>query len=94
MTSQETKLIEYASNLYCQECLSLIKMPIDYDRMKEDFENTIIKIKRNEEKVVFALSGGKDSIVALQILVEKYSIRPITFTIDHGFKNDTILFTL
>jgi len=91
MTSKETKLIEYNSNLYCPECLSLIKMPINYGCLKEEFENAIIKIKRNKEKVVFALSGGKDSIVALQILVEKYGIRPITFTIDHGFKNDTIM---
>ena len=37
------------------------------------------------------LSGGKDSTAALYYMVEKYGLKPLAFTFDHGFVGDEAL---
>lgn len=89
--SSEGNLVMYDDHLYCEECLDLIKFPVDREHIKSEFVKFVNDIKIKNKNTLFALSGGKDSIVALKILVENYGIRPQVFTIDHGFKNKLII---
>lgn len=91
LTERDCQLYKYNEKLYCKDCYDLIKEPINCLDLKVSFERFIKNIKDNNLQLAFALSGGKDSIVALQILIEEYNIRPLVFTIDHGFKNVTIV---
>lgn len=79
---------------FCEECYSLLLNPLNYEKMQYEFEMYVEQIKeKNKEKkydVLFALSGGKDSIAALYFTIEKYNLRPLAFTVDHGYKNQTI----
>lgn len=79
---------------YCDECFELLNNPLDYEKMEKEFDSYVEEIKeRNKDKkydILFALSGGKDSIAALYFTIEKYKLRPLAFTVDHGYKNQVI----
>lgn len=85
---------QFNGEWYCDECYDLLKNPLDYHAMASEFEDYVQSLKeKNKDKnydVLFALSGGKDSIAALYFTIEKYHLRPLAFTVDHGFKNDII----
>lgn len=91
INSSEESLVMYNDQFYCEECMELMKYPLNYRQIRNDFESFITDMKANNEESIFALSGGKDSVVALKILVQNYDVRPKVFTVDHGFKNKLIM---
>ncbi|MDR0923853.1 MAG: hypothetical protein LBN31_05830 [Hungatella sp.] len=78
----------------CQECLKFEFNHLDSLSLNEQWSKYIANIKKKAKgkyDVLFALSGGKDSIAALYFTVKKYNLKPLAFTVNHGFKNEVIL---
>jgi PP-loop superfamily ATP-utilizing enzyme len=73
----------------------LVRNPPDYAAISAEWDEFVAKIKADRKQkdydVLFALSGGKDSVTALYLTVKKYGLKPLCFTIDHGFKDNVIL---
>ncbi|WP_456367172.1 7-cyano-7-deazaguanine synthase [Thermococcus sp.] len=65
----------------CRECQVYLRHPIDRDRIKQELE----ELMENVEKAIVAYSGGKDSVVALYLAKEVYSVKELeAVMIDHG----------
>ena len=95
LTEEDTEFEMVDGAYQCTECAALQREPLDRVAMGCDFDAYVSSLRKKGQgrpyDVLFALSGGKDSIAALHFTVEKYELRPLTFTVDHGFKNATIL---
>ena len=94
LNSQIATLGEINGNYYCEECKALLESPPNMEKIQGQWEEYITKIKSNSKgkyDLLFALSGGKDSVAALYLTVKKYGLRPLAFTIDHGFKSNIIM---
>ena len=95
LSGELENFIDFHGKYYCKQCYNLLNKPIEFDVVEKNFNDFVSEIKEKQKNceydVLFALSGGKDSIAALYYTVEKYKLRPLVFTIDHGFKNDTIM---
>lgn len=95
INSDIAEIKKYNGELYCQECIDMLEYPIDKNKVETEWNEYISKIKEQnknrEHDILFAFSGGKDSVAALYFIVKKYGLRPLVFTIDHGFKSDTIM---
>ena len=94
LNSATTRLTKINSDYYCEECLNLINNPVDKNKIQSDWNKYVQKIKLNRAgkyDVLFAFSGGKDSVAALHFIVKKYGLNPLVFTVDHGFKSETVI---
>ncbi len=94
LNSEIAKISKFDNDYYCDECRQLLEFPPDIKKIKAQWDKYIKSIKsdnRHKYNVLFALSGGKDSVAALYLTVKKYGLRPLAFTVDHGFKSDVIM---
>jgi len=75
----------------CNLCQQYQKEKPDFLQLREIAKRDIQKIfkdtKGEEYDALVALSGGKDSTTALILAKEKYKLKVLSFTIDHGFKH-------
>ncbi len=74
----------------CRECLVFMKYPPDYDKMLREVEEVLFR-EGNNYDCILGLSGGKDSCVALKILVDRFKVRPLAVTVDTGFIDETAM---
>ena len=76
--------------IYCREfnVKTLIHAEEQRKLFEIDFEKAVRKIKDSVNDNIYdclvPLSGGKDSCYLLNILIEKYNLRPLAFTFDVG----------
>jgi len=74
----------------CNECEKLEKDPlIERYISGEIFNKELSNFLSNKKEILFAFSGGKDSVAVLHLLnieCKKRDIKLNLFTIDHGFK--------
>ncbi|WP_423793183.1 hypothetical protein ACPB8Q_02930 [Methanocaldococcus indicus] len=70
----------------CIDCLTYKKYPIDFDKLKKEVEEVIKNLDKNKKyPCILAFSGGKDSIIALKILVEKFKIKPLCVLVNNKY---------
>ena len=94
ITSEVEKIVDFNGASLCQGCYEVRSRQIDKVELLARWDEYIRDIKRKRKgkyDLLFALSGGKDSIAALYYTVKKYDLNPLVFTVDHGFKTDIIL---
>lgn len=85
---------EYQGRTLCKECREFETNPIDWDRLRTGWFDYVASLKATrvgKYDCLFALSGGKDSISALHATVTKYGLRPLVFTVDHGYKPEATI---
>lgn len=75
----------------CNLCQQYQKEKPEFLQLREIAKRNVQKIFKNakgeEYDALVALSGGKDSTTALILAKEKYKLKVLSFTIDHGFKH-------
>ncbi len=72
----------------CVDCLTYKKYPIDFNKLKKEVENILQQLKNKKYSCILAFSGGKDSSVALKILVEDFNIKPLCVLVDNNYLSD------
>jgi glucosamine--fructose-6-phosphate aminotransferase (isomerizing) len=84
--------IEFNEAGVCNFCTNYRKkyQNFDQEKSKLDFKNILEKYKKKEEdpKLIFPLSGGRDSCYGLHIVAKELKLKPITFTYDWGLVTD------
>ena len=91
--SGASRLIKYNKRSICQDCYSL-ETHRDYHEFfgsNNLFQGEMQAYLNNRERVLYAYSGGLDSLVTLALLIpecERRGIELTTFTMDHGFKGE------
>lgn len=85
--------IKFDENGVCNICLEFDKkQKIDWDQRQQTLDVTLAYYRNyarqagNKYDCLIGYSGGKDSAYTLWAVVEKYKMRPLAFTFDHGFK--------
>jgi hypothetical protein len=78
----------------CNICARTAASPPESDR--EIPETELVKILnkhkgRSKYDCLVMCSGGKDSTMALYRAVRRYHLKPLAFTFDHGFENESAL---
>lgn len=92
LTSEMAEIRDHSGRALCDACRDLALSPLDPADLRRQWSEHAEELRANGNRdVLFALSGGKDSVAALHLTVNKHSIRPLAFTIDHGFKSATIM---
>ncbi|BAA31095.1 7-cyano-7-deazaguanine synthase [Pyrococcus horikoshii] len=76
-----TRILIVDGRPICKECKVFLEHPPDKEKIKKELEEILSKV----DKAIVAYSGGKDSIVALYLAKEKYSIDVEAVMVDHGF---------
>ena len=89
-THKTAKIINHNGKNICIECYYSIKYPRDPKKMKEEIKeilNNKLNNKRNKApyNCIMALSGGKDSIVALYLLIKEFNVKPLCITVDNNY---------
>jgi tRNA(Ile)-lysidine synthase TilS/MesJ len=85
-TSKTRKIYEYEGKKLCNECIISLKYPRDFEKMKEEVEEFLSKKRTNKRyHCIVALSGGKDSVVALYLVKEKFRLSPLCVTVDNKY---------
>lgn len=82
---------ECEGRFLCQECLDLLASPPDHSTLQAQWED-VLNNRRGGRGYDFLLaySGGVDSTAALKLLVRKYNVKVLAFTIDNGMKHDPV----
>ncbi len=80
------KFVETKGRFLCLQCAALVERPIDPQVLMSEFEEALKEAKTAEYDAILAFSGGKDSAVALKLLVER-GLKVLAFTVDQGMKN-------
>ena len=86
--STTAKIIKYNNKNLCIECFNSLKYPRNFEKLKEEIINFLKDSNNYTNKrypCILALSGGKDSIVSLYILVKQLKIRPLCITLDNNY---------
>ncbi|WP_292460421.1 hypothetical protein [Methanothermococcus sp.] len=105
-TSETSKMIEYEGKNICVECYYSMKYPRNFKKMKKEIE-TILKESQNKKNkdddknkdkkqnkkydCILAFSGGKDSVVALYLLIKDFNIHPLCITVDNKYMSKEAL---
>ncbi|ADG14033.1 phosphoadenosine phosphosulfate reductase [Methanocaldococcus infernus ME] len=72
-------------NGLCVDCLTYKKYPPDFEKMKEEVEERLRKLRGTKDKCILSFSGGKDSVSALKMLVEDFKIKPLCVLVDNKY---------
>jgi hypothetical protein len=85
------KFYEVDGKLLCEDCYKILKQPIDFSHLKKEWDDFVENsyIEGADYSAIFALSGGKDSVVALDLArkdFERKGKKILAITVDHGFK--------
>ncbi|WP_457612219.1 hypothetical protein [Methanocaldococcus sp.] len=72
----------------CIDCLTYKKYPPDFERMKREVEDILKSLKGKKYPCILALSGGKDSVLALKMLVEEFKIKPLCVAVNNKYMAD------
>ncbi|MCQ6253864.1 phosphoadenosine phosphosulfate reductase domain-containing protein [Methanocaldococcus sp.] len=86
-TSKTKKIIDYNGKKICIDCLTMLKYPPNFEKMKEEVENILYNLKKENKKYhcILAFSGGKDSVLSLKLLVEKFKLNPLCVMVDNKY---------
>ncbi len=85
-TSKTKKIVDYNGKKICVDCLTMLKYPPNFEKMKEEVESILYNLKKNKKyHCVLAFSGGKDSILSLKLLVEKFKLNPLCVMVDNKY---------
>ncbi|CAB3287983.1 PP-loop domain protein [Methanocaldococcus lauensis] len=86
-TSKTKKIIDYNGKKICIDCLTMLKYPPNFEKMKEEVENILYNLKKGNKKYhcILAFSGGKDSVLSLKLLVEKFKLNPLCVMVDNKY---------
>lgn len=81
--------IEFDSKGVCNYCNNYTH--VEAESNINEFKNILTKQKKllpNGPNVIAPLSGGRDSVYGLHLLVNEFGMKPITFTYDWGMVTD------
>jgi 3'-phosphoadenosine 5'-phosphosulfate sulfotransferase (PAPS reductase)/FAD synthetase len=84
----------------CNYCKSYDLRFSNWEQVKEQKSNQFMKILEYSKKLkrsydcLVPLSGGKDSTYVLYLLAEKFNMRCLSITFDHGFMSDQAKFNI
>ncbi|HEX5727281.1 MAG TPA: phosphoadenosine phosphosulfate reductase family protein [Longimicrobiaceae bacterium] len=82
---------EQDGRFVCQECLDHFATRPSAEALTRQWEE-VMETRRGARGYDFllAFSGGADSTAALKLLVEKYRMKVLAFTVDNGMKHDAV----
>lgn len=78
--------VERDGRFLCSECDEIARNPIDPVALRDEFNAALETANTDDYDAILAFSGGRDSTVALKLLVER-GLRVLAFTVDQGMKN-------
>jgi hypothetical protein len=82
---------EYEGRFLCLECVKLLASPVDHSALMREWERVMDSLRgARGYDFLLAYSGGADSTAALKLLVDKYKLKVLAFTIDNGMKHDPV----
>lgn len=86
-------------NGFCNVCRSAEdKMRIDWGRRRADLEEILNRFreenKNNAYDCLIPISGGKDSVYQLHVLVKEFGMRPLAVTFSHNWYSATGMLNL
>jgi predicted PP-loop superfamily ATPase len=82
---------EYEGRFLCLECVNVVASPIDHSALMREWEHVMDTLRgARGYDFLLAYSGGADSTAALKLLVDKYKLKVLAFTIDNGMKHDPV----
>jgi len=87
-TSENRKIIDYNGKKLCTECINSLKFPRDFEKMKKEVKEILKSSSQKSNKkydCIMALSGGKDSVVALYLIKEELKLKPLCVTVDNNY---------
>jgi tRNA(Ile)-lysidine synthase TilS/MesJ len=86
-TSKTKKIINYEGKPICVDCLTMLKYPPNFEKMKKEVEEILYNLKKEGGKYncILAFSGGKDSVLALKLLREKFKLNPLCVMVDNKY---------
>ncbi len=84
------KFKKYNNQLICKECLDYLNNFTSKKTLKKELDKYFANLRRERRlttkyDIILACSGGKDSIATLYLLVKKYKLKVLIFTIDNYF---------
>jgi len=90
---------ELDSSGFCNVCRSAEdKMRIDWGRRRADLEEILNRFreenKDNQYDCLIPISGGKDSVYQLHVLVKEFGMRPLAVTFSHNWYSATGMLNL
>lgn len=90
---------ELDSSGFCNVCRSAEdKMRIDWGKRRADLEEILNRFreenKNNQYDCLIPISGGKDSVYQLHILVKEFGMRPLAVTFSHNWYSSTGMLNL
>ncbi|MCS3900461.1 tRNA(Ile)-lysidine synthase TilS/MesJ [Methanococcus voltae] len=85
--SETRPMYEYNGKKLCIECINSLRFPRNFEKMsKELFDHLKAqKQKNNKYDCILGFSGGKDSVVALYLLINDLKMKPLCITVDNGY---------
>ncbi|MDK2790170.1 MAG: hypothetical protein PWP15_677 [Methanothermococcus sp.] len=87
-TSENRKIIDYNGKKLRTECINSLKFPRDFEKMKKEVKEILKSSSQKSNKkydCIMALSGGKDSVVALYLIKEELKLKPLCVTVDNNY---------
>jgi tRNA(Ile)-lysidine synthase TilS/MesJ len=84
---------------FCNVCRSSEdKMRIDWTARREKLSEILLKTKKdnknNQYDCLIPISGGKDSVYQLHVLVKEFGMRPLAVTFSHNWYSSVGMYNL